>query len=803
MYLNNNPFMETPAEDASETEKWLTSIQHVIPGLMPAYKWMYDKYYRGVDPDFQFSDLMPIPRMVGYFNMGRTGHIGGPGGEAAGTTDVHPVMRLGDEWDYGRAGKAISLMVLDGEISPEMAAWAIDVGHQIKNGVGPLPEQPEEARAIWEAGVSAMAVDRGIALLAAFLIGVPIYHYPQLEHEMRMLKAERSGLSYKREGRHEGEVGNIAGSRGAQKEFDRLHAQEIGLGPDEGIPLDPAYGYRQLYGDPEETSYRGATRPGARGSQLGFAPKEQAIYDAEEDKKVQFLADHPEVHAGGEKGAYKGFQDYEETLKGEREEKLAALEKLHPSRQYGESGEFQFQGADYDPLAAMSPDELRIEAQDRAIRQAEKEVPYPDMEGLDGGQRADAREAYDQAVVERAMQLLKDPETLVGKYDQPPMGERDYTSEVAAAEQRLAGQAGPPSGGPLAPPPAPETLGQPPQLGTLNQSLGDVTGMTEPSLAPSAAPGSVAPAGPDELTPEMLAGRRETLGEQYDSPEEIAFWDAWQAQWDKTGAAIEASRAAVSSKFGPEMGAKFDQYYSYPKGSAQRKRFAAENPDMRAAWLYSDYPAQYGQLEQMFGEDAIMGWARRPAYVDTDAGRAARGEYWDANPQAYLVNAWLYGKYDPNSTSETKYDFGKDFDTAESRWPGIWSVVAGYKRGWDKSTKSSYFDAHPNLSPFFDWWYDSDGSGSYRRNSTGSGYYGYRSYGRSYGRSGYGGGGGGGEYTRSIDYGTPKVFVDPMRRDLMPPTYGSRKRWRDTPPSPLRKQRSLEMWRAGIPQAAY
>jgi hypothetical protein len=799
MYLSNNPFMETPTEDASATEQWLTSLQHVIPGLMPAYKYAYDKYYRGVDPEFMWSDLMPIPRMVGYFNMGRTGHISGPGSEPS----VHPVMRLGDEWDYGRAGKAISLMVLDGEISPEMAAWAIDVGHQIRNGVGPLPEQPEEARGIWEAGVQAMAVDRGIALLAAFLIGVPIYHYPQLEHEMRMLKAERSGLKYSKEGRHEGEVGNIAGGRGAQKEYDRLLAEEKGL-PEGQNALDPAYGYRQLYGEPEETSYRGATRPGARGSQLGFKPKEDAIYDYEEMKKNEWLAAHPEAHAGGDKQGYKLFQKYESDLKDEREEKIAALEEQYPSRQYGESGEFQFSGADYDPLAAMNPDELRVEAQDRAIKQAEKEVPYPEMEGLDGGGRAAAREAYDEAVVERAMQLLKRPEDLVGKYDQPPMGERDYTSEVAAAEARLAGQAGPTSTGPLPTPTAPEALGQPPQLGTLNQSLGDVTGMTEPTLPgaePSvAAAGSVAPPAPGELTPEMLASRRETLGEQYDSPEEIAFWDAWQAQWDKVGADIEASRARVSSKFGPEMGSLFDQYYSYPKGSQQRKRFAAENPQMRAAWLYSDYPAEYGQVEQMFGEDAIMGWANRPAYIDTEAGRAARGQYWDENPQAYLVNVWLYGKYDPSSTSETKYDFGKDFDEAERRWPGIWTTVAGYKRGWDKATKSSYFDAHPNLSPFFDWWYDSDGSGSYSRNSRNSGYYGYRSFG-GYGRSG--GGGGGGEYTRSIDYGTPKVFVDPMSKELMPSTYGRNKRWRDPPPSPLRPTRDIEFWRGRTPSPTW
>lgn len=175
----------------------------------------------------------------------------------------------------------------------------------------------------------------------------------------------------------------------------------------------------------------------------------------------------------------------------------------------------------------------------------------------------------------------------------------------------------------------------------------------------------------------------------------------------------EEFRARVRSVygiFGDEVGSLYEQYLALPKGEA-RRRFKAQHRILRAVSLYTWHPDQYATIEDMFGKGAVEEWANIPAWSDTDAARKARSAYYDAHPNSFLVNAYLYGRpgridESAEDDEDTFYDFGQDYAEAQRLFgENIWSVVAGYKRGWDKETKSAYYDQHPQLSDFWSWWY--------------------------------------------------------------------------------------------------
>jgi len=229
---------------------------------------------------------------------------------------------------------------------------------------------------------------------------------------------------------------------------------------------------------------------------------------------------------------------------------------------------------------------------------------------------------------------------------------------------------------------------------------------------------------------------------------------AKNAEYERKRGEFAARRASVADYFGEGGATMWDQYYALPKGEA-RKKFIQDNPVMRAINLYAYNKDEMKTATELFGDNALAQWALAPAYADTDEARKARSEYWDSNPNAFLFHSWLNGR--PSSEDESaqgeeefSYNFGKDYAEAKVMFgEDIWTVVEGYKRGWNSAMKRGYYDKYPQLTKFFEWWYGNlpkkEGSGS---GSTGSG------------RSG-GGGGGGGGYSQAPK-GRTQVNIQPV-----------------------------------------
>jgi hypothetical protein len=264
---------------------------------------------------------------------------------------------------------------------------------------------------------------------------------------------------------------------------------------------------------------------------------------------------------------------------------------------------------------------------------------------------------------------------------------------------------------------------------------------------------------------------------------EYAMRDPKFAQGQANEAEWQARRADVGARFGPETASLYDSYLALPKGTA-RAEFKAQHPQLRAVSLAVWNAPQYDYLVSTYGQEAVMVWARTPAWSDTSQARAARSAYYDLHPEAFEINAWLYGRPggdEGGGEDETtfSYNFGADYEQAQELFGAdIWNVVANYKRGWDKGAKAAYFDQNPQLSDFFDWWYGNlEDQVAVATNRSTSGYgRGYGSYGGGGGyRGGYGGGGGGGGGTP----GRVNVRIDPRYMDRrLWPELGRLQAWR-------------------------
>ena len=333
------------------------------------------------------------------------------------------------------------------------------------------------------------------------------------------------------------------------------------------------------------------------------------------------------------------------------------------------------------------------------------------------------------------------------------------------------------SGVGAAPPGMPPTSGTgfSPQMAQSTQSAGGT--LFDPRMAQSAGAQNIAaPTNP------VMGNGNGAL------PTTAEGWAMRNAGYAK-GAEWGARKAQVYQVFGQETGSLYDQYLSLPSGSQQRKEFKAQHPELRAVQLYTFQPEAYAQVQKIFGQDAIMAWARTPAYQNTPEAKAARSQYLDANPQAFTVGAWLYGRpgaedEDTANDEQFQYNLGADFNTAKEMFgANIWSVVEGYKRNWPKAIKSQYYKDNPSLSPFFDWWYGNLPKTVGVAATTRAGY----SFGG--GGGGWGGGGGGGKWQ-------PRMYpprIDPRYMDReLEVSAASLRRWR-----PADNQIDLSWLRAG------
>jgi hypothetical protein len=241
----------------------------------------------------------------------------------------------------------------------------------------------------------------------------------------------------------------------------------------------------------------------------------------------------------------------------------------------------------------------------------------------------------------------------------------------------------------------------------------------------------------------------------------------WKRAADQRTAEVQT---AMVSLFGDVKVKEFDHYNTLT-GDA-RKAYGKERPYLSAMSIMTFHADEYQKLVAQFGDEAWAAWSNRPA--------GERGAYYDANPEAFKVNAWIYGRYEEATgkdlqglaaTATDYYDWGKDYNEAIQKFgDSIWDIVAGYKRGWSKSQKSAYIKANGVITQFWDWWYgNADDGDSYRKGYYRSNYksyykrysrrsYGGRSYGSGYSRSSYGGGG----YT---PYPPRMPIVDPREMD--------------------------------------
>ena len=685
MYIQPSPFVE-PSDAVNDVDKWVRRIEQWTPGTFPLNQMLLD-WLRGGTEQRNLGDFLPIPRMVGYANMARTGQIGGPS-----------ILRLGDEYDYGRAGRELTVIAREQGISPQLAQWAMDIGWQILQTTGPLPEQPEKAQKLWEQGVRRMGINRGVALLGSWLLGVGIYPYPEGEKELRKAQKTRRGLGYSAES-------NIGGSKAAVEAFD----EEMG-----GY-MEPWFNYPNMYPQTGERTYTGETRPGILAARNELEAAKDKIYAQYTQNIEDWLAANPGAN-------WKVFQAYKKEQQALRDEALQAAEAAWPSAKLGKKTDW----STVDVYKTMSPDELNEAAIENAIRMAQEQLA-----SLKPGEGAKSAQwdSYNAAVAQLAHDLLmKLGSELV-------MGHELGGSQIEDAARRLGVDV--------------STVQRPPK--------------------------------PDEVN---MADALDDYLNRYTPLAEQQFWDKWESVWEKGSEgrarenAIWAERKAqVRAQFGDDVGTLYEQYLSLAKGDA-RKKFKAENPILRAVSLFTWHPEQYGEIEELFGEGAIEEWAYMPAWNGTEKANKARSAYYDEHPRAFLVNAWLYGRPSKDESEVDddgafEYNFGADFEEAKTLFGvDIWNVVSGYKRAWDKKTKAAYYEAHPELSDFFDWWYGGMDQGTSTAYTS--------SYARYYG--GYGGGGGGyssWEKPSYIDRGTPRqAYMFGAQEMKLPMPYTRREPWR-------------------------
>jgi hypothetical protein len=249
-------------------------------------------------------------------------------------------------------------------------------------------------------------------------------------------------------------------------------------------------------------------------------------------------------------------------------------------------------------------------------------------------------------------------------------------------------------------------------------------------------------------------------------------------------AAYAAARNSLAKEFGADAVGAWEAYGKLPKGSKAREEYKAAHPELRAYDMAAYNPTEYAEAKKVFGDNAWMEWAQAPKSGETDEEKAARSAYFDEHPTAKLLNAWVNGR--PSERGEQapgegiKYDFGKDYTAAQKMFgDDIWKVFGEYKSGFDKNQKRAFFNEHPALTKFFDWWYGNDSKGgTYAR---GKGFGG--GYSRGYGGGGgysYGGWGGGGGDTGPGPLSHAKVEGRGLSEDLFvqPDSFNQLRQWR-------------------------
>jgi hypothetical protein len=679
-----------PNEAQTEAGRWINTVVQWSPGLLPTLDLARKYFTTGSVGDVSVGDYVPQYKMAGYGYQAATGNI------------IQGPLSYTDEFEYGRAGKQVSLANVRGELDTNAALWGMDVGLQQQQGIGPLPEQPPGAPDTWRQGAQASGWDRLLTTGAGYMTGLGVYPYRPEEQQIRAISGVRSDLGYD-------ENSNLYGTQGAVNAFDEQT----------GNVTDPYYAYRQLYGQ-EGNGYYKPTRPGEQ----AVNAEKKAAKGAIQAQMGKDLDEYLKLNPGASNSDIYKFKStyYDQIDALDQQFPSATVYPDRPPVTTDATGYMNYEPSDF--YNNYSPEELLNTAQEAAVYQVRDELAEQKPVYPEGGTKAQInqyykdKEAYDAAVETRLQEYLDSPELL---------------SSLVNGRSVLPGPARP--GEAFGPP---QTTNAPPlfpELGT--------TGWDATTIKP-VPPGQGAVAA-DILRQVDQGGQSAGEVAQREKNAKASEEKRSQYQRRQSGGGggsgeFAANRANVTGYFGEGGAAMWDEYYALPKGDA-RAEFMRVNPVMRAINLYAYNKAELQPGLDLLGDEAFGLWAQAPAYADTPEAKAARAAYWDENPKAFLFHSWLNGRGTEGVQGEGfTYNFGADYNAAIAQFgENIWDIVGGYQRGWDKNTKRAYFDKNPILSDFFDWWHGtgSDGTVSAAGARTGAGASG--GGGRSYG--------GGGGYT--------------------------------------------------------
>ena len=260
------------------------------------------------------SQLWPLQALY-YGFVGATGNLDSKVGYNAPWWG-----RAGDQWDLGRVGRELTNSLVEGKVSPELAAWGNDIGYQIQNEVGPLPEQPKKAQSVWETAAQRMGINRLSAIFGSTMLGLGIYDYPASEKQAKGITTTYNAL---------GADTNVLGSRAAMTGFGE-QANGLPDGVNNRDVVDVSRMGNNLYPRMDDaTSTFVPKRPGV--AQVDIETSK--VYDEYAAKIADVQAQIDAATARGDKKAASPLYDEKNALYDERD---TLLEENFPSRtQYG------------------------------------------------------------------------------------------------------------------------------------------------------------------------------------------------------------------------------------------------------------------------------------------------------------------------------------------------------------------------------------------------------------------------------------------------------------------------------------
>lgn len=386
-----------PDEANSQLERWIETSKIFGFGLLPVYDAAYQTW-RGKGETIQLGDFVPQYRSLNYLYQTITG-------------DSLP--SAGDEFDQYRVAREIALNVFRGQIDPSMGQFAQDVAYQVLKDVGPLPEEPKQARAVYEQAAKKAGFDRGMAIVGAFLTGLPFYMSTDTEQQARDV-AELYRL-----------VGwtpdqNPTGAKAARKDIleenPALSAwwAKSDLVPQQGStagPVPPGYPFKQ--------PAQGPGRPGVSALTDMLYGQLNSVYQQRQQAVDLYLTNFPNAK-------YRDVAKIRAKFDDQIAEVDARLDQVN--KQYPTS---------FDSYSGMNPYETAVEATEQAVKlaKAKLEAQRPTSPG-DGATSAQweqyfkERAAYDQMLADLVEKYTASPKALSEIANGRPVSEAAYDVAV-------------------------------------------------------------------------------------------------------------------------------------------------------------------------------------------------------------------------------------------------------------------------------------------------------------------------------------------------------------------------------------